>query len=168
MKGFKIEINFDDLVDDMFCDAEYDEFGASPSYSFKDALKEDIIRQVSSKIIPEIKQTANDEVKNLASDQVKNFVSGELDGIIQRKLRKGEINTRYDGFKTFDEIIEKQLDRMNIENVIERHISAKADVFAKEMKARYDNVFAARIVGSLKEQKMLSPDVARILLGDDD
>jgi len=34
------------------------------------------------------------------------------------------------------------------------------------MKSRYDNVFAAKIVQSLSLQKMLNPDVAKMLLGE--
>lgn len=167
MKNLKIEINFEDLVSDMFVDADYAEFGASPSLSFQDCLKQDIVGQISRQIITQIKDEAKREVATVAGDLIKDFVDVELSGIITRKLRAGEIRTGYNGFMSFDQLIEKSLSSQSIERQIEMHIESKAKEFGKEMKARYDNIFAAKIVNSLKEQKMLSPDIAKILLGDE-
>lgn len=169
MKGFKIEIDFNELVNDMFCNASYDGCGAEPSSSFKEAVQADIVRSVSSHIIKEASSNAQLEASRLAKETVKSFLDKEMQGIIYRKLRAGDvrINSYGGGFKSFDEIIEKSMSSMDIERVIKQHIDKKADAFAKEMKARYDNVFAARIVSSLKDQRMLSPDVAKILLGED-
>lgn len=169
MKGLKIEIDFNELVNDMFCDASYDEYSAEPSSSFKEAVQADIVRSVSSHIIKEASSNAKIEASRLAKEAVESFLDKEMQGIIYRKLRAGEvrINSYGGGFKSFDEIITANLSSMNIERVIKQHIDKKADAFAKEMKARYDNIFAARIVSSLKDQKMLSPDVAKILLGED-
>lgn len=168
MSKLSIEVNFDDLISDMFHDAEGDEYGISPTGDFKDYLKADISAQISSQIIKGIKADVNQQIARDAGDQITEFVNGELRGIITRKLRAGEIRSGYGGFKSFDELIEKQLNSRSIENAIERHIDAKAKSFASEMKNRYDNIFAAKIVGALKEQKMLSPEVASLLLGGND
>lgn len=165
MTKLTIEVNFDDLISDMFCDAEGDEYGVSPTGDFKDYLKADISSQISSQIIKSIKSDVNQQIARDAGDQITEFVSGELRGIITRKLRAGEIRSGYGGFKSYDELIEKQLSSRSVENAIERHIDSKAKAFANDMKTRYDNIFAAKIVGALKEQKMLSPEVASLLLG---
>lgn len=169
MKGLKIEIDFNELVNDMFSDARYDECGVEPSSSFSEAVQGEIVRLVSNHIIKESSSNAQIEASRLAKEAVESFLDKEMQGIIYRKLRAGEvrINSYSGGFKSFDEIIEKNMSSMSIEKVIKQHIDRKADDFAKEMKARYDNIFAARIVSSLKDQKMLSPDVAKILLGED-
>lgn len=167
MNKLTIEVNFNDLVSDMFCDAEQDKYGVSPTGEFKDYLKQDIVSQISSEIIKGIKADVKAQIAKDAGDQISEFVSGELQGIIIRKLRAGEVRTNWNGFTSYDELIEKSLNSRSVETAIERHINEKAKSFAKDMKSRYDNIFAARIVGALKEQKMLSPEVASLLLGGD-
>lgn len=166
---FKIEINFDDLVNDMFNDADIDneEFGSScrPSVSFKESLKNEVIRNIAATIITSIKRECMIESETKVREKANEFIESELQVILLQKLKSGDIHTKYDGLKNFDELIEKKINSINIDAVISKHINNKSDEFAKEMKSRYDNIFAARIVHSLKEQKMLAPDVAKILLG---
>ena len=165
MQNLKIEINFDDLISDIFESAEGDEYGCSPTMDFKDALRESIIYQVKKEMMSSIKAEALEDMRKQGQQQVQEFINGELKGIIHRKMLAGEFRSVRGGFQSFDEVIEKHLSSMNVESVIKRHIDTKADAFAKDMKARYDNVFAAKIVQSLNNQKMLSDDVAKILLG---
>ena len=170
MDKFKVEINFDDLVSDMFdcADVDGDEYCSSvtPSMSFKDSLKADVVRTISQSIISSIKKECMVNAESLAIEKANEFVEIELQGILLSKLRTGDIHTKYDGLKNFDELIEKKINSINIDAIILKHINNKADEFAKEMKLRYDNIFAAKIVHSLKEQKMLAPDIAKILLGE--
>jgi hypothetical protein len=45
-------------------------------------------------------------------------------------------------------------------------MKALAKAFGEECKAQYNNIFAAKIVTTMKEQGFLKEDMARILLGD--
>ncbi|WRQ13082.1 hypothetical protein [Vibrio phage vB_VpM-pA2SJ1] len=166
MNSMKIEISFEDLISDIFETSESDEYGFSPTMDFKTALRESIIYQVKKEMMSNIKAEALEDMRKQGQQQVQEFINGELKGIIHRKMLSGEFRSTRGGFKSFDEVIEKHLSSMNVESVIKRHIDTKAEQFAKDMRARYDNIFAAKVVQSLNNQKMLSDDVAKILLGD--
>lgn len=169
MKGnFTVTVNFDEVIDDLFESAEREEFGCYPSTTFKEALQHQIVSEVKRELMKGLKDAAYEQMREQGQQQIQEFINGELKGIITRKLRAGEFRTPRGGFQSFDQVIENHLTKMNVENAIARHMDIKADAFAKEMKARYDNVFAAKVVARLKEQKLLAPDVARLLLGDDD
>lgn len=165
MNNIKIELNLNDIVEDMFADADYDEFGASPSASFSEEVKNSVVNQVSNNLVKQVKEECIRSAGELSANVASEFVQKELEGIITRKLRSGELRTGWQGFKSFDELIENKLNSLNLERVITRHIDTKAQEFAKDLKLRYDNVFAAKIVQNLNEQKMLSPEIAKILLG---
>lgn len=168
MTKINIEINLEDLVDDLFATATGDEYGVEPTMSLQEAFKNQVVNSLVLEVKNNLKQDAQELLTREGSQQIKEFVEGELKGIIYRKLRAGELRSRWGGFKTYDELIENAITGSHIEHVIKKHIDAKADKFAKEMRARYDNVFAAKIVGALNDQKMLSPEVAKILLGESD
>lgn len=168
MKGIKIEINLNDIVEDMFCDADIDcDTGASPTSSFSDAVKDSIIHSVCSDIKKQISTKAIESAQIKSHEAAESFIEKELGAIITHKLLSGEVKTKYNGVKTIDELIEDHLSASRIQKVLENHINKKAEEFAKDLKARYDNIFAAKIVSSLSKQKMLSPEVSKLLLGDD-
>jgi len=163
-----IKLDFDGIVDDMFDGAEREEGWAYPTSTFSEAVKKDIIGQVVREIKSQIAPQINDVIRETGAMEVQTFINTELHGIIYRKLRAGEFRSHRGGFRSFDEVIENHLTSYNIDAVLKKHMDAKAEQFAKEMKARYDNIFAARVVSALKEQKLLAPDVAKMLLGEDE
>lgn len=168
MKGFKIELDFNEVVEDMFCDADFDEgCGSRPATSFSEAVKDSIVSSVSRDIKSQISASAIQSATKISHDAAEKFISSELEAIVIEKLKAGEVRTRFNGVKSFDDLIENYLSASKLEQTIERCVSKKADEFAKEMKARYDNVFAAKVVGALSKQKMLSPEISKLLLGDD-
>jgi len=167
MKGFKIELDFNEVVEDMFCDADIDEdCGARPSNSFSDAVKDSIISSVSRGIKSQISASAIDSATKMSHSAAEKFISESLEGIVIEKLKSGEVKTRFGGVKSFDDLIESYLSASKLEQIVERCVGKKADEFAKEMKSRYDNVFAAKVVSALSKQKMLSPEISKLLLGE--
>lgn len=167
MENIKLEISLNDIVEDMFVDCEIDyEMGARPTKSFSEVVRDQIVSDVSRQIVSDIKGKALDDAKNKAKEIAENFVSGELQGVLTRKLRAGELCTRYDGFQSYDVLIEDLIKRFDIEGLIKKHIDIKTKDFSDEMRARYDNVFAAKVVQGLNNQKMLDPNIAKLLLGD--
>ena len=167
MKGFTVEVNFDDIVSDMFCDADHDEYGAIPTQSFSDAVKDSIVRSVCSDIKSQISADAMKSAQMKSHDAANEFIDKELSDLITEKLKTGEVKTRFNGVQSIDGLIEQCLSSNRIESIIEKHVETKANDFAKELKSRYDNIFAAKVVSSLSKQKMLSPEVSKMLLGDD-
>lgn len=167
MRNLKIEINLNDIVEDMFCDAEYDELGATPSQSFSEAVRGDVISSVSKALINQASDTSKHQAAKVAVEVAEKFINSELDGIILRKLRVGELRLSHGGFKSFDDLIESRISRFDIDKMITRHIDLNTKKFAEEMRLRYDNIFAAKVVQGLAKQKMLDPNVAEMLLGGD-
>lgn len=167
MKNIKLEISLNDIVEDMFVDCEIDyDMGARPTKSFSEEVRNEIVSSVSRQIASDIKGKALDDAKNKAKEIAENFVSGELQGILTRKLRAGELRAGYNGFKSYDVLIEDRIKRFDIDGLIKKHIDIKTKDFADEMRVRYDNVFAAKVVQGLNNQKMLDPNIAKLLLGD--
>jgi hypothetical protein len=171
MENLKIEISLNDIVEDMFVDCEVEGdhgmYGASPRRSFSDEVKASIVSSVSASLISSTEKSAIENAGEKSKEVVNSFINGELQGILTRRLRSGELKTRFNGFKSYDELIEDKLSRIDIEKIIEKHIDIKTKEFAKEMRLRYDNVFAAKVVQGLNDQKMLDPNIAKLLLGDD-
>lgn len=159
-----VEIDLDDLFSEGIDDALYNE--SKPD--FQELLRRDVIHQVSQ----EVRKQISEETIKLASEKVlevaETFVDTELEGILLRRIRRGDVVSRFGGFTNFDEFIDQRLKSSNLSRVAENHIDKKANEFSKEFKARYDSVFAARVVQSLSEQKMLAPNVAEMLLGEPD
>ena len=166
MNNLKIEISFEDIVSDMFCSAESDEYGVSPTQSFSDAVKENVISSVARAIESKVSSEALKSAQMASHDAANEFINNKLSSMIIEKLETGEVKTRFNGVQSIDGLIEQALSSNRIENIIKSHVNKKADEFAKELKARYDNVFAAKVVSSLSKQKMLSPEISKLLLGD--
>lgn len=167
MGKFTIEINFEDLVDEMFYEATTDCDGyVEPSSTFKKALMDSVVGELKCGVLKSVVDNAREMIREQVQTQANEFIATELQGIILRKMRSGEVHSnRGYGFKNFDDLIEQAIGRISVERVIEQHIDKFSKAFAADMKKQYDNVFAARIVSSLNDQKMLSPEVAQILLG---
>lgn len=169
MSILKIELDIQEIIDGMFYDAPEGEFGGvEQPYTFNDAIKADIIRTVTNEIKHNISENSKDEAVKVISKTASSFIDSELEGIILRKLRSGEIATRYNGFEKIDDLIERKLNNNSVDNSINRHIENKINDFTAEMKTRYDNVFAAKVVQSLHKNKMLDSNIAEMLLGGND
>lgn len=166
MSKVTIELNLEDVINEMFEDSSYDGYEWIPNSSLSEVMLERVINKVSGEIKNLISEDSLKKAQTQAEVSIDGFLEKELEGIILRKLRSGEVRTSFRGFKTFDQLIEESLSSRNIENVIEKHVKRKAEEFAKDLKARYDNVFAAKVVQSLNQNNMLSDDVAKLLLGE--
>jgi hypothetical protein len=162
-----ISLNLDDVVDDMFCDADIDcELGASPSRSFSEEIKSSVLHSVSRSLIDSISKEALEKSSKVALDCANKFTDDEIESVILGKLRAGVLTTSRGTEISIDDIIEERIKRFDVDAVIRRHIEQKTEAFAKDLKVRYDNVFAAKVVQGLSKQKMLDPNVAKLLLGD--
>lgn len=160
-----IQINLEDIVEGMFEDAETREHHCEPSSSFKEAVQHRIIAQVVQEVKKAVTDTAIQQAALKAQTIMGDFIKYEMEGLVNAKLRTCEVATRY-GAKNLDELVAEKLNAVSVEEVIRRHVDAKAKTFGDEMKLRYDNIFAARIVEALNKQNMLNADVAKLLLGE--
>lgn len=168
--GFKIklEIDVEDVVADMFGDASVEEGGAYQNSTFTRALQEHIVYACSQEIRKAIMPDALSQMQQEVSLVTTEFIKKELHGKILRKLRAGDFRSpRASSFVSYDDAIDKLLANSRIGEALETLIEHKIKEFQKELKARYDNVFAAKLVGSLKDNGMLRADIAHMLFDAD-
>lgn len=165
-KKIVIELSFDDIVSDMFGDASHSEYGCEPASSFSEAVRDAVISQVVREVRKSVSDAAVQKASELAIEEAKKFIDGELKTILRERLVAADFEVR--GSKqNLDTIISGRIHTLDPIRTVTNHIDQKSEAFAKEMKARYDNVFAMKIVQSLNSQKLLSPEVSKMLLGDE-
>jgi hypothetical protein len=165
--NLNISLNLDDVVEDMFSNADMDpEMGVSPIRSFSEEIKSQILHDVTRSLIDSVSKDALEKSSKVAIDSANKFTDYELESIILEKLKSGILTTSRSSEISIDTIIEERINRFDVDTLIRKHIDQKTEAFAKELKVRYDNVFAAKVVQGLSKQKMLDPNVAKLLLGD--
>ena len=134
MNTLKLELNLNDIVDDMFCDAEVCEFGGvSPSQSFSEAVRSTVISDVSRGLIGQLSEASKKKASDMAEEVTVKFIESELSGIVSRKLRTGELLVGRTIFKSLDDLITYRISSFDVDKVIRDHIDKKTNDFAKEM-----------------------------------
>lgn len=167
MKKIVIELSFDDIVSDMFGDASHSEWGGcEPSNTFSEAVRNAVIDKASREILKLISEKAIHTASQVAIDAGREYVEGAMKAQLEERLTTGVFEVRGSSV-TLDSIITSRINGMDPVSIVNRLVDTKAEAFAKEMKARYDNVFAMKIVQSLNNQKLLSPEVSKMLLGEE-
>ena len=146
---FKVE------VDDFWLD-EDDDLGAT--------LKHHVTRDVLGKI----KDSIEEKVEEQLTKKIIEVVNGKLEGIIDSKLDEllatGVVTHRGEDIK-ISNLIKRHFENNNGWNSPDDKIQDMAKEFGKELRGRYDAVFATHIVMNMKEQGLLKDDVAQMLIG---
>lgn len=167
MSKITIELSFDDIVNNLFADADRDDYGdVIPPRTFSEEVRATIISNVTYEIKKMISEDAVKVAAKMAAEEARKFIDEKLREIVNERLLTGTFEVRRGFSESLDQIIEERINRLDPARIVSNHIDVKAEIFGKEMKARYDNVFAAKIVQSLKQNNMLSHEVAKILLGE--
>ena len=168
--GFKIklEIDVDDVVESLVEDSTIEGSGVYPNSTFTKALQEHIVYACSQEIRKAVMPNALSQMQQEVGLFTTEFIKKELQGKILRKLRAGDFRSpRASAFVNYDDAIDNILAQSRIGEALETLIDHKIKEFQKELKARYDNVFAAKLVGSLKDNNMLRADIAHMLFDTD-
>ena len=164
--GFKIklEIDVEDVVSEMFGDASIEDGGTYQNSTFTRALQEHIVYACSQEIRKAVMSNALSQMQQEVNLVTTEFIKKELQGKILRKLRAGDFRSpRASSFVSYDDAIDKILAQSRIGEALETLIDRKIKEFQKGLKDRYDNVFAAKLVCSLKDNNMLRADIAHML-----
>ena len=161
MGKIKVEIELDDLY-----------FEGEDEINFTELAKKTIENRVTFEIWNKFKE----DVMPSFESQVKRRI--ELDKELKIKLTVDELFKKpefkknyYDDKKvSLNEYIENYLTGFTLnsrefEYNIEKIIKKSAEDISKQLKDRYDILFASQIVTKLNEQGMLKEEVAKILLG---
>ena len=116
-------------------------------------LKSYIIRDVTNQIMKSIKEKVDVE------DNMFRFMNISIEEIIQtEKIKKDNKEI------TLVEYIKDHFQNRNSYRSADEVITREAEKFAKEMKNRYDLLFASQLVAKMSNAGMLKEDVAKILL----
>jgi len=150
-----------------------DFFSEDDDMSFSDQVKKDI----SNRINRTIWESLNKEMVSAFENQVKRKIELDKDLKISEKINDLFINqkvkkSQWDGFEmvSLSEFIELELTKnfspsRDFDLKVERLVKDKANELVKELKDRYDLLFASQIVAKLNENGMLADDVGKMLLG---
>jgi predicted transcriptional regulator YheO len=148
-------------------------FTEDDDMSFSDQVKEDI----SNRINRTIWESLNKEMVSAFENQVKRKIELDKDLKIAEKINDLFINQKLKKSQwgesemvSLSEFIELELAKnfspsRDFDHKVERLVKDKADGLVKELKDRYDLLFASQIVAKLNENGMLADDVGKMLLG---
>ena len=130
------------------------------------ALKKHIIseavRQINNSIEDKIKGQVHEEIKCL----VNRILTKETTNKVKNFIAEGKVKSRRNSSElvTIEERIKEDYEYDVGYNTLRDVVKGYADRSSKEIKQRYDLLFASQLVAKLNEAGMLKEDVAKMLL----
>jgi uncharacterized protein YaaW (UPF0174 family) len=130
------------------------------------ALKEFIIR----KSVARIKESIEDRIKNQVYEEIKclvnNLLTKEINEKIKHFILEGKTKSRKNsGIEvSIEDRLREDFEYDSGYSSMKEFVKSLAVNFSKEMKNRYDLLFASQLVAKMSNSGMLKEDVAKILL----
>lgn len=158
---FKVEVDLNDF------------YSEEEGETFSQAVKDYIATQVKTKVLEGFKATIYEEFTNAVKAKVE-VEKNELVVVYLNELTATEkIKNGRSGEITIQEYIKEKLEdytlkNSNFDNMVVKMVKELGNEIGKELKDRYDMLFASQIVMKLNEQGMLKEDVAKVLLAKKD
>lgn len=140
---------------------EVDDFWIEESH-LESELKRHVTFAVLTEIKASIKKQVEDEITKVLTEETRLAVSA----LVQDKQDEFMKNGTLANGKKFTDCIKEIFEDKSSWNSPRNAVTQAADDFAKSLRARYDHVFANKIVVGLKEQGLLRSDVVELLLGE--
>lgn len=146
---------------------ELDEFWMDEDYGtldekLKSYVIHDVIMQIKSGIREKIETEISSQIQKQLEQCMYEYIQKEVkDFISEGKIRKSSYNKEEILIK--DWIKEKFTGDTGYNNT-EKVIKSLAKDFGKELKERYDLLFASQLVAKMSETGLLKEDVAKLLL----
>jgi hypothetical protein len=143
---------------------EVDEFWLDEESELAPALQ----NSIKNEVVQQIKLSVQTQVSNFMDKIMKEEIKGKLDAIVTDLMRdflaKGTVKGSYssDPEMTLTDWIKKQVTSQN--STIQDWIKKSVEAQVKDLKVRYDLLFATQIVSKINEQGMLKEDIAKLLL----
>lgn len=152
--------------------------------SFSEEIKNEIAARVKSQVWKDFEKSAMHELKQLVGAEFEKTKGENVTSIVSRiiaskKIKKQDNNSE---LVTIEEYVTEKMTKeyfserqsaesvmrnliSNFESKFKSEVKATSDSIGKELRDRYDLLFASQIVTKLNENGMLKSDVARLLLG---
>ena len=146
-------------------------FNEEDEMSFSDQIKQHVVYSVKNEVLQLWKNQIGTEFSNkvkVAIDEVKNeFIENELKSLFEN----AKVKKRYDDKEliSIPEYAKEEFERLIVS---ERQLSSRLDkitrdaseAVTKELKDRYDLLFASSMVSKMGELGMLKSDVASLII----
>lgn len=144
---------------------EVEDFWLDEEDEIQPALQKYLIGNVVQQISKSIEKKVEDKVTREAKNQVENSLFKAIQKKVSEVIANGKIKGQYtnDSEISIEDWIKNEFEKNTGYRSATDQIKKLANVFGKEMKDRYDLLFASQIVAKLNEQGMLKEDVAKML-----
>lgn len=162
----KIEIDIEDLINDLVGDAyDYDEDGPGfDNIDLNDAIKGNITNTVIRELLPRMKESIESGITKKIDAIITERVNFNVDKTLQNILEDENFKFNYNRFEgTIKDYIKEKFQESGNWNNPREALDKVAKKYAQEMKAQYNNIFAARVVDNMREQGFLKDDFAKLL-----
>lgn len=139
--------------------------------TFSEQIKEVIASSVKQKVLADWKEKISHEFNRAVIEEIEkqkeHFIIEVLtELVVNAKVKKcyssNEMISISDWIKS--ELERTQLSERKLNDFLESLTTKKSEEISKELKNRYDILFASQIVAKLHENGMLKEDVAKLLL----
>jgi len=146
------------------------EFYSEDEQDFSSQIKNSISHQVKSLIISDWKEKIGLEFTNAVRFEVEKQKESFITNEIEKAICESKVKKNYSGeMVTISEWIIQELEKSHISDTrikefLNNQTKNLSDRISKELKDRYDILFASQIVSKLNENGMLKEDVAKLLL----
>jgi benzoyl-CoA reductase/2-hydroxyglutaryl-CoA dehydratase subunit BcrC/BadD/HgdB len=129
-----------------------------------DALQRDITHSVVHTITGNIKDQVEELITKKVTKTIEEKVTIVIDKALTDLIETGTLQKKNrDPISLVDHVVSMFNDNHGWSSP-ENQMKQIAERFGNELKARYDNIFAAKIVDNMKQQGLLKADVVQILL----
>lgn len=139
--------------------------------NFSDAIKNHIAHQVKSEMWAKFKEDAMTSFENQIKRQIdldKDIkIKETIDDLFKNKaVKKKYSNNEVVPFNDYieDYFVSQSVNSNDFMNKVNNAIKTQAETIVKQLKDRYDLLFASQIVQKLNENGMLKEDIANLLL----
>lgn len=154
--------------------------------SFSEEIKNEISARVKSQIWNDFKEIALHEVKQLVISEFEKTKVENVTSIVSKLISSKKIKRSDNSFElvTIEDYVTEKITKdyfserqsaetvmrgliSNFESKFNNELKQNSETISRELKDRYDLLFASQIVTKLNENGMLKTDVAKLLLGSD-
>lgn len=145
---------------------DIEDFWLDEESDLESALTSHITNSVVAKINKSIENKVDDTITRQVKQQVQNQLLKKTNKLIDEFIDKGTIKGEYssDPEITIEEYIKQKFSKRNGWGNPSSQIEKLAEKFGKELRNRYDLLFATQIVKKLDKEGLLKENIAKLIL----
>ncbi len=140
--------------------------------SFSSQIKDSIAYQVKQEVLKDWKIQIMDEFSKSVKAEIEQQKESFITSVLTELICESKVKPRYgnkDELITIKEWMNDELERTtlsgsSLKDFLRKQTTATSNRISKELKDRYDLLFASQIVSKLNENGMLKEDVAKLIL----